>query len=148
MTLAAPRRSRTWRLVALFALALAVGVGIGFVAGRVAPRTYSHTTVAVSAKCGADVQRAVSLLRFDTGQLPPPQQAPLQSSASDCRTVDEWATAALRYPSALGSVHDAAAIGQAVTGICASLTAKQQSNAALCVDAKRYSFPPPPAPAQ
>jgi hypothetical protein len=143
MTLAPPRRSRTWRLVALFALALAVGVAIGFAAGRVAPRSYSHTAVAVSAKCAADVRKAVNLLRFDTGQLPPPQQAPLQDSASDCRSVNEWATAALRYPNSLGPVHDAAAIGQAVTGICASLTTHQESNAALCVDAKRYSFPLP-----
>lgn len=101
--------------------------------------TYTYSVVAVSASCMTDIKEAARLAPTDVGQNPPPGEAQIEASASDCLTVDEWAAAVAQYPDATGTtgpVNLALQMG----AICNSLPNHAAQTAPLCLDAKRVGL--------
>jgi hypothetical protein len=106
--------------------------------------TFSYAATAVTAACAADIAKAADAARSDTGQDPAPEDVPLDASATDCSTVNEWVTAVSANPDAIGNnpvgglnggqISEDQAIANDLAGLC-STTSKTYSSP-LCTDAR------------
>lgn len=95
--------------------------------------TYGYQQVAVSESCLADIKLADKLNQTDVGQEPAPGDAPINASATDCATVDEWESALHQYPGALGLAN--ASYLDPSTDVFA-LCAQSNASAPVCQDAR------------
>lgn len=104
---------------------------------------YQYAQVPLSTQCAADMKTAGILGTQDVGQANPPEDAPLRASASDCQTVDEWVSAAVAFPDAMGDpmaetvVPFATRVAYDLAGVCGTLPTAQRNIAPLCIDARQ-----------
>lgn len=107
---------------------------------------YQYNPVGVGAQCAADFKSAAKLGAQDTGQANPPEDVPLNATATHCQTVDEWVSGAAASPDAIGDptaqtvVPFATRVAHDLAGICGTLPNNERAVAPLCVDATRIGL--------